>query len=63
YWYCSELEAGNAAAAAAVIDGVCDGLAGRGGPYVARPRVFAVPVRITFEALRRRPRILRTATS
>jgi GT2 family glycosyltransferase len=63
YWYCSEREAGNDAAAAAVIDGVCDGLAGRGGPYTAGRRLLAPPIRIAFEALRRRPQALRGAMS
>jgi len=48
YWYAAELEAGNHPSASAVIDGICDGLAGVGGPYQARRRTFGSLFRVMF---------------
>ena len=55
HWYCDMREQGNDRAATAVIEGICDGLAGRTGPYQARRRWLFGPLRASFELVRRRP--------
>lgn len=55
YWYCSEREGGDERAARAVVDGICDGLAGIGGTYRERRRLLAPAIHLAFELLRRRP--------
>jgi GT2 family glycosyltransferase len=55
YWFCAEREAGREEAAAAVLQGIADGLAGRRGPYGPKSRLLAVPFRLLFELARRRP--------
>lgn len=53
YWYCAERETGNDVAAAAVLDGVSDGLAGVSGPYRNRRRFLRPFFKVGFETLRR----------
>jgi len=53
YWYAAESEAGNHASATAVIDGICDGLAGVSGPYQNRRRSLAGLFRAGFNLLHR----------
>jgi hypothetical protein len=53
YWYAKEMEEGNAAAAAAVLDGLADGLSKVAGPYEQRPRRLTQFLRPTFNSLRR----------
>jgi hypothetical protein len=55
YWFCAESEAGHAPAAAAVVEGMCDGLSGTMGRYQEGRRRLAAPLRGMFELLRRRP--------
>jgi GT2 family glycosyltransferase len=52
YWYSAEQDAGNRATADAVLDGICDGIAGVTGPYQSRRRPCRWPVRRAFEVLR-----------
>ena len=52
YWYSAEQDAGNKVTAEAVLDGICDGLAGVTGPYQTRRRPFRWLVLRAFEALR-----------
>jgi GT2 family glycosyltransferase len=59
YRYCVEREHGFTASADAVIDGICDAIAGRGGRFVERRRPLAPAWRGLFEALRHRPRLKR----
>jgi hypothetical protein len=56
HWYCQLKEDGNDRAANALVEGICDGLAGRHGPYQDRRRILFRPLRLTFELLRRRVR-------
>lgn len=56
YWYCTEREEGHDHSADAVIEGICDGVAGRRGRYRERRRVMVSPIRVAFELLRKRPR-------
>ena len=52
YWYAAEREGDHQASAAAVVDGICDGLGGIDGPYQARPRRLAPLFRLGFNTLR-----------
>ena len=54
YWYCAEREAGHVQSANAVIEGICDGMAGRTGRYVEREHTLLRPIRFGFEFMRRR---------
>lgn len=56
YRYCVEREAGFTASADGVLEGICDGFAGRVGHHVERRRRMLPLLRILFEALRHRPR-------
>jgi GT2 family glycosyltransferase len=55
HWYCDQRERGNDDAAAAVIEGLSDGLSHRTGPYVKRRRPLGAVIRLAFELARRRP--------
>jgi hypothetical protein len=59
YRYCVERENNFPVSADAVIEGICDGFAGRGGRYVERRRPFVALWRLLFNALQRRPRVKR----
>ena len=59
YRYCVERENNFPVSADAVIEGICDGFAGRGGRYVERRRPFLALWRLLFNALQRRPRVKR----
>ena len=56
YRYCVEREHNFTASADAVIEGICDALAGRGGRFVERRRPLMSAWRLLFETLRQRPR-------
>lgn len=56
YRYCVERENNFPVSADAVLEGVCDGLAGRGGRFVERRRPLVPLWRLFFEAARHRPR-------
>jgi GT2 family glycosyltransferase len=56
YRYCVEREHNFTASADAVIEGICDALAGRGGRFVDRRRPLVPAWRRLFETLRQRPR-------
>jgi GT2 family glycosyltransferase len=56
HWYCAEREAGNDVAAAAVVDGIADGLAGVVGPYTARRRPTRWFCGLTFGMASKLPR-------
>lgn len=55
YRYCVEREAGFTVSADGVLEGVCDGLAGRVGRHVERRRPMLPVLRRLFEAMRHRP--------
>ena len=61
HWYTDLRESGNDRAATAVLEGICDGLAGQTGPYQVRRRWLLAPLRAAFEAARHRPGRRRTA--
>jgi GT2 family glycosyltransferase len=54
-WYCHLREQGNDAAATAVLEGMCDGLAGVTGLKVSRRRRLLPVLRRGFDVLRHRP--------
>ena len=56
HWYCAEHESGNEAAAAAVLDGVWDGLRRTYGSYQPRPRPGRGLLRVIFDVGRWFPR-------
>jgi GT2 family glycosyltransferase len=57
--YAVEREDGHLESASAIIEGLCDAIAGRFGAYKPRRRIGARIVRLAFETARRRPRLRR----
>ncbi len=63
YWYSAERDAGKETSAAAVIDGICDGLAGVAGAYQVRQRRIGTLFRWVFDGIRRAQRSSNTKST